>query len=211
LGTAPKDTPLGNLVYSAYDYVISESLGFHVYYEKFLGQLYDQAYKKNKALEETMPKVEQYQLDSLVEKCSTAVTEIHRPIYKTNSAETAKIVASLNGQSVPLSKGFSLATYEYLNEFITEDRSEVISGRISSYNSNTFKGRIFVSTEGRPISFELSENARNDATVELIVNSLSENALKKYESNSSVVQCQVFKITSKTGLLKSYKISKVFK
>ena len=29
LGTAPKDTPLGHLVHSAYDYVISESLGFH--------------------------------------------------------------------------------------------------------------------------------------------------------------------------------------
>ena len=34
LGTAPKDTPIGNLISSAYDYVISETLGFHVDYDK---------------------------------------------------------------------------------------------------------------------------------------------------------------------------------
>ena len=121
----------------------------------------------------------------------------------------AAIVASFNGQNMPLSKSLSFSTYEYLNEAITEDKSEIISGRISSYNSNTFKGRIFVSEEGRPVSFELSESARDDATVGLIVNSLSENALKKYDSALSVVQCHVFRITSKSGLLKSYKISKV--
>jgi hypothetical protein len=42
LGTAPKDTPLGNLVSSAYDYVISETLGFHVDYDKTLGQQYEE-------------------------------------------------------------------------------------------------------------------------------------------------------------------------
>lgn len=34
LTTAPHDTVLGNLVTSAYDYVISERLGFHVDYER---------------------------------------------------------------------------------------------------------------------------------------------------------------------------------
>src|SRR2546428_7773280 len=29
LGTAPKDTPIGHLIRSGYDYVISEALGFH--------------------------------------------------------------------------------------------------------------------------------------------------------------------------------------
>lgn len=38
LGTAPKDTPIGHLIASAYDYVVSESLGFHVDYDKTLGQ-----------------------------------------------------------------------------------------------------------------------------------------------------------------------------
>jgi hypothetical protein len=40
IGTAPKDTIIGNLAISAYDYVISESLGFHVDFDKTLGQQY---------------------------------------------------------------------------------------------------------------------------------------------------------------------------
>jgi hypothetical protein len=36
VGTAPIDTPLGNIVNSAYDYVISTTLGFHVDYKSTL-------------------------------------------------------------------------------------------------------------------------------------------------------------------------------
>src|SRR6187549_2237579 len=43
LGTAPKDTPLGHLIYSAYDYVLPESLGVHVDYDRTLGQLYKES------------------------------------------------------------------------------------------------------------------------------------------------------------------------
>lgn len=79
LGTAQKDTPVGNLISSVYDYVISESLGFHVDYDKTLGQQYEE-YKKSKE-----PKVEplpQHRLDSLIEKCEFAIKEMHRPIIK---------------------------------------------------------------------------------------------------------------------------------
>lgn len=205
LGTAPKDTPIGHLIHSAYDYVISESLGFHVDYDKSLGQLYEE----NKEPNQRLPKVEQYQLDSLIEKCSTAITEIHRPIYKTRTAESAKIVTTLGSQKIPISPTFSIETYEYMHEVFTEDVSEIIQGRISSYNSNTFKGRIYATEEGRPVSFELSENIRNDHTVQLIVASLSENALRRYDSKWSVVYCRVFKNKSKLGHLKSYKIIEV--
>jgi hypothetical protein len=46
LGTAPKDTPIGHIIHSAYDYVVSESLGVHVNYEKTLGQLVKNKNKK---------------------------------------------------------------------------------------------------------------------------------------------------------------------
>ena len=46
LGTAPKDTPIGHLVRSAYDYVISETLGFHLDYNKTLGQQYEDLEKE---------------------------------------------------------------------------------------------------------------------------------------------------------------------
>ena len=47
LGTAPKDTPIGHLIRSGYDYVISEALGFHVDYDKSLGQQYEELKKAN--------------------------------------------------------------------------------------------------------------------------------------------------------------------
>ena len=42
IGTAPRDTIIGNLAISAYDYVISESLGFHVDFDKTLGKQYEE-------------------------------------------------------------------------------------------------------------------------------------------------------------------------
>lgn len=205
LGTAPKDTPIGNLIHSAYDYVVSESLGVHVDYEKSLGQLYEEAQEKKQKL----PEIKEHQLDSLIEKCSTAITEIHRPIYKTRTADSATIVASLNNKALPVGSIFSIDTYEYMHEAFMEKESEILNGRISSYNSNTFKGRIYVAEEGRPVSFELSDHIRTDQTVQLIVNSLSVNALKNYDSGWSVVYCRVFKNKSKSGHLKSYKIIEV--
>ena len=86
LGTTPRNTPLGHLIFSLYDYVVKESLGVHVDYDKSIGQLYED----NKAQEAEVPRIEQHQVDSLIEKCSTAITEIHRPIYKTGSAQQAK-------------------------------------------------------------------------------------------------------------------------
>jgi hypothetical protein len=45
LGSVTKDSPVGNLISSAYDYVIHETLGFHVDYAKTLGQQYEEYQK----------------------------------------------------------------------------------------------------------------------------------------------------------------------
>lgn len=51
----------------------------------------------------------------------------------------------------------------------------IIKSYISSYNSNTFKGRIYVIEEERPISFELAEAVRGEIIIQLIVDSLRAN------------------------------------
>ncbi len=202
IGTAPKDTPLGNIVRSVYDYVISESLGFHVDYEKSLGQLYEEHAAKNVAI----PKIEQHKVDALIEKCSTAITDIHRPIVKTRTATEATITAFRLGAETKIGGTLNDDTYEYIHEVFTNQEQEVISGRISSYNSNTFKGRIYVSTEGRPVAFELADTSRSNNSVQLIVASLSVNAIKDYKNEWSVVHCRVYRNTSRKGHLKSYTI-----
>lgn len=203
--TAPKDTPLGHVIRSAYDYVVSESLGFHVDYEKSLGQLYEE--HREKKLD--APRIEQHQLDSLAEKCTTAITEMHRPIYKTQSATTATIESTLGDEHRRIGGPLNYSTYEYIHEFFVGDKPSIIQGRVTSYNSNTFKGRIYVATEGRPVAFELSEQCRSDNVVRLIVASLSVNAIKNYKNEWSSVYCRAYRNTSRSGHLKRYSIVEV--
>jgi len=202
VATAPNNTPLGHLVFSAYDYVISESLGFHVDYDKSLGQLYEESRENNISL----PVVREAQLDSVIEKCSTAITEMHRPIYKTKTANTAKISANINNQQTPLNPTLTFESFQYIIEEFTENEVVVIKGYVSSYNSNTFKGRIYVPKEERPISFELSEAVRGEASIQLIVDSLRANALRGFDVDSIEVYCRVQRVTTKSGHLKKYKI-----
>jgi hypothetical protein len=205
LGTAQSNSPLGHLVYSLYDYVISESLGFHVDYNKSLGQLYEQAEKDKVKL----PMIRQSQADSLIEKAERAIVEIHRPIFKTQSASSASITATINGQKKPLRTVLNLETYEFINETRSADVPNVIEGRVSSYNSNTYKGRIYVAKYGRPVAFEVTQPARSQSAVRLITTSLRYNALKQYSEAGASIHCVAFENTSKSGHLKSLTLTKV--
>ncbi|PKO88624.1 MAG: hypothetical protein CVU18_06600 [Betaproteobacteria bacterium HGW-Betaproteobacteria-12] len=202
IATAPNNTPLGHLVYSAYDYVISESLGFHVDYNKSLGQLYEES-EKNKI---KLPMVREAQLDSVIEKCTTAITEIHRPIYKTKTAQTARIHTEIDNKRIALNPTFSFDSFQYIIEEYIEDEIAVVTGFVSSYNANTYKGRIYVPEEERPISFELSENVRSEADIQLIVDSLRANALRKFEAKPIEIYCMVKRVTTKSGHLKKYQV-----
>ena len=195
LGTLPSNTPLGHLVFS-------ESLGFHVDYNKSLGQLYEDSREKNIIL----PEVREAQLDSVIEKCSTAITEMHRPIYKTKTANTAQISANINSQQTPLQPTLSFESFQYLIEEFIENEVVAIRGFVSSYNSNTFKGRIYVPEEERPISFELSDPARGESSIQLIVDSLRANALRGFNAETIEVYCWVQRVISKSGHLKKYKV-----
>ena len=203
LGTLENNSPLGHLVYSLYDYVVSESLGVHVDLNKSLGQLYEEA-QKNKV---ELPLIKQHQADSLIEKCNTAMHEIHRPIYMTRTAGKAEITATINRERLPLETSFSMRTWEYIHETRTSDEEEAFVGRVSSYNSNTYKGRIYIEKFGRPVSFDLSKNARGQKIVELVTSSLQLNALRAYKEDEGRVYFKGYQHTSRSGQLKSLLIT----
>lgn len=205
VGSAPKDSAFGNIIYSLYDFVISESLGFHVDYDKTLGEQYE----KYKARQPAIPKVEQHHVDSLIEKRTTAITEIHRPIVKTRTASKALITCKIDHRVEQIGPPLDAETFEYIHEVFADEDPVVVAGRVSSYNSNTFKGRIYVASEGRPIAFELSEGARSNTMVRLIVASLSLNAIQDRSGTGSVVYCVVQRNTSRSGHLKNYTILQV--
>ena len=206
-GMAQSNSPIGHLAFSIYDYVISESLGFHVDYNKSIGQLIEE----NKAKKTPLPNIKQYQADSLIEKCENAIIEMHRPIYVSKTATTAHIYSIATPQArrpkikTPIKAPLTLESYNFISDTRTSDKPEKFKGKISSYNSNTFKGRIYIADFGRPIPFELSEKIRTEATIRLITESLSINAID-HSDNSSIIYCLAYTVTTKKGHLKGIKI-----
>jgi hypothetical protein len=205
LGSLQNNSPLGHLVFSLYDYVVSESIGVHVDFNKSIGQLYEQAHRTNPKLNP----VTQTQADSLIEKCDTAIREMHRPIFMSKTAESASITCGIGRHEEPLHTSLTLETYDFIHETHQADVPEVVQGRISSYNANTFKGRIYVPKFGRPISFELSPKARTKLAVRLITSSLHLNAIGQRVALGSVVSATVLRNTSKTGNLKRLTVLQV--
>lgn len=168
---------------------------------KSLGVIYEEAQKKRQQL----PKIELHQADSLIEKCSTAIHEIHGPIYKTKTANRAEITATIGATKFPLQSAFTLESWDYIHETHQSESPEQLVGHVSSYNSNTYKGRIYVEKFGRPIS-ELVGNTRNQKEIKFITSSLQANAL----GNSSAAEAKVYILaylqTSRLGTLKSFSI-----
>jgi len=205
LTTLDNTSPLGHLVFSLYDYVVSESLGVHVDLNKSLGELYEEA-QKNK---QPLPEIKQHQADSLIEKCNTAMHEMHRPIYKSETASRADVLAAIGSQKLSINVPFTLDSWGYIHETRTSDKQELLIGRVSSYNSNTFKGRIYVEKFGRPVSFELSKEVRDQKTIELITTSLQTNALRMYSENKGLVYFLAYSRTSRSGQLKSLLITQI--
>lgn len=205
LGTAPNNTPVGHLVYSLYDYVVSESLGFHVDYNKSLGQAHEEAEKAKVDL----PIIKQHKADSLIEKCSVAISDMHRPIYKTKTANKASVISSFDNRRLPLTAEFTQETFDYIHEEFIEDNPVVIKGRVSSYNSNNYRGRIYVATEGRPVTFELAKSIRTEYVLKLIIASLSATTHKDYDNKWIDIYCKAYRHTSRSGQLKEYTIIQV--
>jgi len=170
LGTLKSDTPIGHLISSAYDYVISETLGFRVDYNKTLGQ---QVEELKEAGGKAPPGLAPVRLDSLIEKCQTAIKDMHRPIVFSRSAKSGAIVSKISSEQRVIGTTLNAETFDYVSFETLSDSSEQFMGHVTSYNINTFKGRIYVPSIGRPIPFTVLERARHERSIALICESLT--------------------------------------
>ncbi len=205
VGTAPTDTPLGHLVHSAYDYVISESLGFHVDYDKSIGEQYEEMKKQGTA---NLPHLDQSRFDSVIEKCERSIVEMHRPIVKSETATSAQLSYFNNRGEYRFNYRLSASSYDYMVEEVKDSRPEDILGRISSYNINTYKGRVYVEGEKRSIPFVLGDEVRGTDSVSYVTRSLSSNAItRSYEGGDFFFRA--FANRAKNGRLKYYHIIQV--
>lgn len=203
LGTAPRDTVLGHLVHSAYDYVVKETLGFHVDFDSTLGKQYEELNQRKRIA----PQITQSQVDALIEKTENSIKEMHRPIAASKTATSALVTSTIGRRTATLAR-LDGETYDYVN-FTTQIEHPVrMRGRVSSYNINTFRGRIFLEGEHRPIPFDLGENCRDPLSVELITSSLGSNALDRLSVDGAIL-CDGFRFESSTGRLKRILITNV--
>ncbi len=204
-GTAPQNSVVGHLMYSGYDYVISQSLGFHVDYEKTLQAPYAEL-KKNR--DNDLPIIEQSQFNSVIEKCEYSIKEMHRPIVKSGTAQRATILFRTDKVQMPLNNPLSEVTFNNMRSSSEDEEPVMVRGKVSSYNLNTYKGRVFVPEEGRPISFNLAYGEEFSLSVAKITSSLQANA-KDRSSDSSTVVLRAYKTFTRSGLLKSLLVVEV--
>jgi hypothetical protein len=203
-GQSAHDSVVGHLTYSAYDYVISQALGVHVDFDKTLGELAEEAKSKRQLAE----KLTESRLDSVIEKCEVSIRNIHRPISHSHTADKANITFDIGGKRLPLSTQLTQSTYAFIAE--TEELPQAFErvGFVTSYNVNTFKGRIFTFEDHRPIPFELDKALQNRSTAQIITSSLRSNAIAR-GSGEGVIKIGARKLISQSGLTKRYLVNSV--
>ncbi|UIK03514.1 hypothetical protein [Neorhizobium galegae] len=202
-GVASRDSVLGHIFTSTYDYVLNEALGFHVDFDKTLGEQLEEYRRQT----DVVPKsLDEGKLQALIEKNENSLKDLHRPISQSRTAETANIGQSNNGRIVKKTgPTLDFDTYEYINVTRLSDSQIYRAGKVSSYNTNTFKGRIYIESEGRPIPFTIADSARNPRNISKIVRSLSSNAIDRFDAQAEI-EFEALTFESKNGRLKSYLI-----
>lgn len=204
VGTADKDTPMGNLGRSVYEYVIAELTGVHVDYDKTIGQQYREEKKKNP----DFPELSQSKLDALVEKCQSAVYKLHRPIAASKTAKQAEIYYDDGSGEIRNTGSIDAGTHDYMSFNKRDVKEVVVLGKVTSYNVNTYKGRIYLPEEHRPIPFILIDSARSAESINLVASSLSASA-REVMNNTSDLRCFALRNRSRTDRLKGLIITHV--
>jgi hypothetical protein len=211
-GTAPRDTPLGNLISSAYDYLISKSLGFHVDYSKTLGQQLEELRGGTVPPQGAVPPqgLTQPKLDAVAEKCGDAIKSMHSPIVRSETAEKAELTATIEGSSRLIGRPLTRESFDYLTIATRENERRDIVVRVSSYNMDTYYGRAHIPGEARPISFTLASSARWPQSVALITESLRLSATDPRDPAAGITFTAV-RETTRSGRLKRLMVVRVSK
>lgn len=208
--SASKDSPLGYFIFSLMDWVVHTATGEHPDFERTVLQNYEdwRLRRGPDDIELPLPEPTETKALSLVEKVEPAITSIHRPVVKSKSAEVGRVVAMVRGGERVVGQELTQDTYDYVRDTITSDLPEFNRGRVSSYNANTFHGRMFIESAVRPIPFDLAEDARSPASISLILSSLDEYA-QNAEGAGGFILVTAFVRRSRNGRLKGMTITRV--
>lgn len=192
---------MGHLIYSIYDYAVTQAFGFPVDYSKSLHQSHKELLDPKK--------ITPQKLDSLTEKIEGSLSDMHRPIVASESAHKATLYAADKpDKTIALGRELNEYSWDYLSHSEIDPQPSDVIGVVSSYNISTYKGRLYIFEEQRPISFELTHSARDKGSLGLITSSLRTNAVERGSRDGSIVLTGK-KIRSSTGRLKGISVLRV--
>lgn len=201
VGTASKDNTLGHILYSIYDYAVRQTLGFPVDYSKSLFTKYSEHLEEKK--------ITPAKLDSLTEKVEASIADVHRPIVASKTADHADLFTTeRGGPRIRLGVEFNQSSYDYIKRNIVDIDETDNEGVVSSYNINSYSGRLFDFKESGTIAFELEDAARARKNISKITHSLHSNAIERGSRDGAIVLTGR-QIKSANGRLKGLRVSGV--
>lgn len=189
--TASKDTILGHVAFSLYDYVVKKCLGIHIDMSKSLYKQYLESRK--------------HKVESLAQKLESSVRYMHRPI-QTHSA----IACSLSfdeGNKIE----FDRKTLDMIDKMQIETESNMYTGRVSGYSANTRSGMIYSEEEKRSIPFEIEKGI--DIDTGCLARSLSlYDALKRKnkKGRSGFFKFNAKRVMNRMNFTKKYYITYIY-
>ncbi|MFN3312913.1 MAG: hypothetical protein ACK46Q_05555 [Hyphomonas sp.] len=200
LGSRPKDTPLGHLVYSVYDYVLMRTMGIHIDYDKSIRQLVEER------VQEDTKHISEGRLDDLSEKCENAIKEMHRPIVNSGTAEAAGFSTVSGSKIVPLKSMLTEETFEALDFERRSVSTKIFEGMVSSYNMNTRTGRLYVKELARTIPFKIADSYLSRSVSTKIARNMTK--LADGETHTPIV-FEAFENQSRNGRLRSILVVRI--
>ncbi|GAB5462407.1 DUF7946 domain-containing protein [Hoeflea alexandrii] len=193
LNNAKKDTPIGHLIFSAYDYVIKSATGAELDYDKPIRRILEEGKSNSPGSSEKLtPEL----LDGVIERTESSIIDMHRPLIK---SETSSSIAIRQSNFPTKEIDLNRETFEYLDQSIERPSIEDFHGSISSYNSASFTGRVYVPDLGRTVPLLLSDLCRSPRVVDKITMNLRANALRL---NDNIISFRARVIESQNGRAK---------
>lgn len=195
----------GFLIKSAFSYVVQEATGVEIDYES--GTLQEQL-EDHRTLNDK--KLDRSRLDSVVEKCENSIKKMHRPIVKSKTAERAELNCEVDRDPKRNLAVLNGSTFEYVSKTVKSELYDIVKVKVSSYNINTFMGRVFSDEFGnRTVPFTLMDSAKRGDQIARIIGSMSANAVER-NSEFGYIFFECRKYESVTGRLKGLMVSNVF-
>lgn len=198
-GPAPHQTEA--LVNAAYDHVLARTLGYSTPSTAEVVELLES--RKGTGLPGADASIERF--DAVIEKCEAAIRDMHRPIVASRTASEAGITSSVRDGVRHYPYSLSAQSLENIRGRIRANNYLEYFGRISSYNINTYKGRIYISDYKRPIPFELLESARTPNSVDAIIRSMANN-VGSNSSRAGVANILAYPVETEAGRLRSLQV-----